>query len=354
MKARKKVPGEDDLRSLPRWARVALAARTLRRVQPLLQASWPRATQKFQRAVAGAITEGEHAATVGSTTPNLKDAGMAAMEVYGQGPMGAATPDYLAFAAARVSFAAMQSSSTLEAHIALDSALWASDFFEMEHEAPGVKNATLAAIWSDFQQLNKASQYQKWDDQTPVAPDFFGPLWPHGVPENWPAVTAPPLIVLGKRRRTLPVDKLGLPEDCLAFLRAGRQLEFDPRKTEIGPVRLKPLAHLRFDMLTVTTKGTPLERKDPHRLEKGYYSLKVVDLIDECDAYRPEGLLAWFCDYGVFGSWDDDHHTALVFPNASWTQIAADPVKYLDAQWNPGRKNAKYLEPWKHCTFKDG
>jgi hypothetical protein len=48
-------------------------------------------------------------------------------------------------------------------------------------------------------------------------------------------------------------------------------------------------------------------------------------------------LLAWFCDYEAFGSWDPDHLTAIVFPKV---------------QWHPYDNFAKYIEPWKHCEFK--
>ena len=72
MKSSKKVPGDRDMRAIPRWARVALAAHTVRRVQPLLLVSWPKATKKSQRGVEWAIAEGESAATQGSPTPDLK------------------------------------------------------------------------------------------------------------------------------------------------------------------------------------------------------------------------------------------------------------------------------------------
>ena len=101
------------------------------------------------------------------------------------------------------------------------------------------------------------------------------------------------------------------------------------------------------------TEDTPLERKDPHRGEAGHYALRVVDLIGESDSYGPEGLLAWFCDYGAFGSWDSDHLTAFAFPKVSWSKIVADPAKYLDAPWHPYSNVAKYIEPWKHCEFKE-
>src|SRR5262249_17184660 len=142
--------------------------------------------------------------------------------------------------------------------------------------------------------------------------------------------------------------------DLIAFLRAQRQLDVDPQKTTTGPVALKPLAHLQFDELPVTTKGTPLEHMDPHRGEEGYYALRVVHLVGECDAYHPDGLLAWFCDYGVYGSWNGNRCTARAFPGASWSKIVANPAKYLDTQKRANQKVARYIEPWQHCEFKEG
>ena len=352
MKSPKKVPGERDLQAIPRWARVALAARTLRRLQPLLLACWPKATRKYQRSVEWAIAEGERAAAQGSPTPDLKDAGLASMNVCGSEPMNALTAHYLSVAAAHVSFSGQQPSAS-GAQFALEQALWVVQYFEERHAATGARNAALKAIWSDFQKLKESSKREKWTDRISVAPDFFGPMWPDGLPRNWPAVVLTAPVVVAKRRCRHPtIEELGLPADLIAFLQRGRQLEFDHRETQIGLVRLKPLDHLRFDELTVTAEGTPMNRKDPHCGEDGCYILRVVDLIGESDSYSPEGLLAWFCDYRVYGSWDCDHHTAIAFPTASWSDIVADPVKYLDAQWHMDSKVAKYIEPWKHCEFK--
>src|SRR5262249_50873746 len=232
--------------------------------------------------------------------------------------------------------------------------LWAVHHFQECHAAPGAKRAALDAIWSDFRKLKDASKREKWTDRTPVAPEFFGPMWPNGLPRNWPAVGIQRPVAVAKQIRRKPsIEELGLPPDLTAFLRAGSQLEFDHRQTEVGPIKLRPLAHLKFNEFKVTTKGTPLENKDPRRGDEGYYALRVVDLIGECDAHSPGGLLAWFCDYGVYGAWDPDHHTAITFPNLSWSKIVADPAKYLDAQWDPDPKVAKYIEPWKHCEFKE-
>jgi hypothetical protein len=354
MKSSKKVPAERDLRTIPRWARVALAARTLRRVQPLLLVSWPKATKKFQQSIEWAIAEGESAATQGTATPDLQDAGMAALEVRSDAPMDAPTANYLANAAAHVSHSGQQLRSSVMAQAALEQAHLAVYFFDEIPDASSAEQSTLEAIWNDFQRLKEASKREKWTDLTGVAPAFFGPMWPNGLPRNWPATPVPPSATVARRPRRKPtVDELGLPAEFIAFLQEGRELDFDYSQTEVGLVRLKPLAHLRFDEWPVTTAGTPLERKDPHRGEHGYYMLRVVDLIGESDSYGPKGLLAWFCDYGAFGAWDGDHLIAVAFPKVSWLKIVADPAKYLDAQWDSFSNVAKYIEPWKYCEFKE-
>jgi hypothetical protein len=211
MKSSKKVINDSDMRAIPRWARVALAARTLRRIQPLLLASWPKATKRFQRGVEWAIAEGESAATQGSPTPDLQDAGMAAMKVYGNGPMNAVAAKYLAFAASRVSFIGRELSAS-GAQFALEQAHWAVYYFEKDHDAPGVEQAMHEAIRNDFQRLKEASKREKWTDLTAVAPDFFGPMWPNGLPRTWPAfLVVPPPIVTKRPRRQPKVDELGIP-----------------------------------------------------------------------------------------------------------------------------------------------
>ena len=44
----------------------------------------------------------------------------------------------------------------------------------------------------------------------------------------------------------------------------------------------------------------------------------------------------------------------IAFPKATWPKIAKTPLKYLDAQWHPDPRIAKYIEPWKHCEFQQG
>ena len=60
------APTEEALLGLPRWARVAFAARCARRVQPLF-AGWPRASEKNVAGIDGAIATAEKTAGSGGS-----------------------------------------------------------------------------------------------------------------------------------------------------------------------------------------------------------------------------------------------------------------------------------------------
>src|SRR5262249_36097673 len=149
-----------------------------------------------------------------------------------------------------------------------------------------------------------AAGNEKWRKKTPVPPDFFGLLWPNGAPEKWPAfIPVPPK----EKPAKVNVEELGLPPQLLDFLRTGGKLKYKARGTEVGKVRLKPLDYLQIEWLSVITQETPVHNEDPHQLEGGHYQLRVVDLAGEAERHDPQGILAWFCDYQAFGTWDCDH-----------------------------------------------
>jgi len=56
------IPTKEEIEQLPRWARVAFAARCARRVQPLYVIAWPDAHKNHIRDIDAAITLAEEAA----------------------------------------------------------------------------------------------------------------------------------------------------------------------------------------------------------------------------------------------------------------------------------------------------
>src|SRR5439155_23191142 len=125
---------------------------------------------------------------------------------------------------------------------------------------------------------------------------------------------------------------LRLPDDLRAFLAAGRQLAYDPSQCEAGRVTLLPLDKLRVGkyLSRPTAHGqVPCLADDPHQ-EEGYYSAAAVNLVAECEHYWPDGILIWLPEERFFGTWQIDHLSILVLPGATWSDIAADPVRYLN------------------------
>jgi hypothetical protein len=146
------------------------------------------------------------------------------------------------------------------------------------------------------------------------------------------------------------VDPLQLPDDLVAFLDAGQQLEYDPATCEAGAVALQPRSELRLRTFGAHCGGTPHEADDPHP-GPGVYQVAGVDLVASCTGdYEPGGLLVWLPGELSFGVWDCDHDYLLVFgPAASWSEIARSPARYINAQWafaGLDRAPAEFLVPW--------
>lgn len=161
------------LARLPRWACVAFAARCARRVQPLYKLAWADAPDRerhvaaIDRAItlaescAGAAADAGAGAAADAVDARAADAANAAARAAGYAAGYAAAADADADADAAAAYAA--------AYAAAGDA------------------AANAAMQRDVALLAAAAKDEGWTDRTPVPPAFFGPLWPEGVPEGWPA-----------------------------------------------------------------------------------------------------------------------------------------------------------------------
>ena len=149
-----------------------------------------------------------------------------------------------------------------------------------------------------------------------------------------------------------PPAPLRLPDDLRAFFAAGRQLAYDPAQCEAGRVTLLPLDKLRVGkyLSRPTAHGqVPSLADDPHQ-EEGYYSVSAVNLVAECEHYWPDGILIWLPEERLFGTWQIDHLSILVLPGATWSDIAADPVRYLNGIMGIGGMTEE-LKPWPKHPF---
>lgn len=148
-----------------------------------------------------------------------------------------------------------------------------------------------------------------------------------------------------------PSPKLRLPADLVAFLAAGKQLEYDPESCEAGTVELVPLDELKLERFPVETGSLDVREQDPHYPALNSYLVLGVNLAASCTGdYEPVGLLLWLPVERRYGIWDSSHCGVRMFaPEVAWTWIAADPIPHLNAGWtgmDPQSPPMEDLVPW--------
>lgn len=169
-----KLPTKEEIAKLPRWARVAFAARCARRVLPLYKHHWPDAPEEYVADIVNAVEIAEQSAAAG-----YADTRAAAR----------AAADAARAASVAADFANADPAAYTAAHTASDAAADAAADAATARGAATDTAAWLAGkpiIVRDFQTLLARVNAENWTDNTPVPPKVFGPLWPDGPPEGWP------------------------------------------------------------------------------------------------------------------------------------------------------------------------
>ena len=188
-------PDETQLARLPSLALVAFAARCARRVQPLYRPTFDVYDPPKQL---GAVDYAIAAAEVhGSTIPTKEVVSRSVAAGAVKGAYIAAERGLFAdaiYAATAAAYAARMVRwfpdnlhvrvMTTAFNVAHQSALAATA--SEQNGNIGAESAVLTAVKHDYGLLLNAAAAESWTDETPVPPEFFGPLWPFGPPPNWP------------------------------------------------------------------------------------------------------------------------------------------------------------------------
>ena len=146
--------------------------------------------------------------------------------------------------------------------------------------------------------------------------------------------------------------EIGLPADCQEFLQGKKELRYATEECEAGKVGLHQLLDLRIAHLLVNTYATPLEETDPHQGASGYL-VPAISLTASCEDYTPDFLLLWMPSENLYGNFDVEHGHLNVFPETVWTDIAGNPVAYLNSQWEPEDSLSVPFRPWPKYKFTD-
>jgi hypothetical protein len=144
---------------------------------------------------------------------------------------------------------------------------------------------------------------------------------------------------------------MNLPDHLAAFLKAGRQLMYDPTTCEAGAVTLKPLAELKVELFPIDPTR---ESDDPHEGQGGCYLVPAVDLVASCTAsYEATGLLLWLPVERCYGSWDAEHGHIYVLPGwISWKHIADGPAQHINSAWaDPDAVPCEDLVPYPRYRY---
>lgn len=173
------LPTEDEIAKLPRWARVAFAARCARRVLPLFLIGRPFPHERWYSSQdpQWSLSQAERSAAAGASQVTSQSGYFeAASHIYQDENPADAAAHNSANAAAYAAADAGDNSRPLRA------------FFAMNYAARAAQGNTrlLADCRRDFDLLARLASTYGWTDDTPVPPEVFGPLWPEGKPAGWP------------------------------------------------------------------------------------------------------------------------------------------------------------------------
>jgi hypothetical protein len=146
---------------------------------------------------------------------------------------------------------------------------------------------------------------------------------------------------------------VAIPDDLRAFLRARKQLEYDASDCEPGQIKLLPLSKLKAGEVWVNARPKKKPQGDPNAGGDGYYAIPAVNLVADAEDYDPEFILLWLPDEQLYGTWDSDHAELFVFPDVTWLDIAADPLPYVNAQWD-GPDESTRLVPYPKYPYRSG
>lgn len=183
---------KEDIEPLPRWARVAFAARCARRVLPLYLQSWPSAPSEYfrvlQMACRSVANVAHHPSHVNPTALSEILGELERLDAHG----------YVGAWAARVVTAAVSSgANTLASSLTSRDDQHALGGLDVLTTIRGATEAARAGVLTgggvimsvmrrDLELLKALAAESQWTDDSGVDADLLGPLWPEGEPEGWP------------------------------------------------------------------------------------------------------------------------------------------------------------------------
>ena len=164
------VPTPDEVAALPRWAKMAFAARCARRVLPLLTSDPVLAGSECHRWTADLVSAAEQSAAVGALQTRPLATASRALRTH-QGAASGLSSWSVAAAQAAARALGCEAAQAAVAALQQLATMRTLRFVRLPRR--------------DFDDLLRVSRQQNWGDETPVAPETFGPMWDRDPPVWW-------------------------------------------------------------------------------------------------------------------------------------------------------------------------
>lgn len=169
------VPTVEEVAALPRWARMAFAARCAKRLLPLLSHGADAVTPEYRLAVESVVTAAEQSAAAGAL---LSRELAAAMREVKAGLAETSGP------ARRVVTAALAAAHAM----GCDAAHAAVELLKATATVRTIRFARFPRL--DFDRIQLLGRQREWNDDTPVPPGWFCQMWWDRTPPAWWTETA--------------------------------------------------------------------------------------------------------------------------------------------------------------------
>lgn len=288
------IPTPNEIATLPRWVKVAFAARCARRIQMLFRVVCPDAPIEEIKAIERAISTAEKPPKIYAESAKAANVVYSISEKYHEKEWSTRSRfktiyldeidsayiitaaingivSGIADAAARAAHSAYDPNQVEDAINVVESVIIGINKFDIEN-LPSVK--IISGIRRDFELIYEASNSGNWTNDTQVAPDFFGPLWTEGEEPDW-SKTIGVLKYVKKKEKTIELRRRALETPISQF-------DFSARMRKL------------LEKMKIQTLGDLLNISEAELLAyKGFgvQSLKKLKLIIESSGFRiGEGL----------------------------------------------------------------
>jgi hypothetical protein len=345
-------------KKLPRWGRVAVVARAMRRTMPIITEMLEKDSRRILESIAFAVSQSEHSAAEGKVAEHLHWACnrlLALMkteydsydECDDNYTMDALTAAYVVVQFCLDSDAELE----MEAIDAISNVVF--NFECYTHQKALTKAADMNAN-VDLDCLLSLSKKAELKFDSPVSVTLFGKLWPGSKPKGWPNVSGDTsACATFKRPRSNRKALSVLPEEVGQFLEQNPSYTIESPSLECGRIVLNKPAYLELSEHLFSMSMTDWADRDPNQNVSGKYVMTTIELVCYCEHYRPSGKLCWFVENECFGCIDSDFGTVYLFPGVSWKRLLARAGFYINSPWIEPKKPTVVLKnPWERLSFR--